>query len=120
MGTISLEPKAPARLQLMSRGTLDSAVASGIFLVCLAYLCLFLRYTTLEPDEGIVLQGAERILRGEIPYRDFFSFYTPGSFYLISIVFRLFGDSFVIARFSLAVAGAICSVIAYLLARRVC
>lgn len=119
-GTIAVEQKTSALHQLISRITLERAIACGIFLACLAYLSLFLRYTTLEPDEGIVLQGAERILRGEIPYRDFFSFYTPGSFYLIALVFRLLGDSFIVARFSLAVAGALCSVIAYLLAHRVC
>ena len=91
-----------------------------IFILSLAYLCLFLRFTTMEPDEGIVLRGAERILSGQLPYRDFFSFYTPGSFYLLAWLFRLFGDSFIVARLSVAVAGAICSAITYILARRVC
>ena len=91
-----------------------------VFLVSLAYLCAFLRYSSLEPDEGIVLQGAQRILDGQIPYRDFFSFYTPGSFYLVAALFKVFGNSFIVARLSLAVTGAACSVLTYLLARRVC
>src|SRR5258708_3713909 len=91
-----------------------------IFAVSLAYLLIFCRYSSLEPDEGIVLTGAERILCGEVPYRDFFSFYTPGSFYLIAFLFRVFGDSFAVARTSLALAGAGCSVITYVLARRAC
>jgi hypothetical protein len=91
-----------------------------IFVTCLSYLCIFRRFSTLEPDEGIVLQGAERVLSGQIPYRDFFSFYTPGSFYLVAGLFRIFGDSLTVARFSLAVVGAICSVATYVLARRVC
>ena len=74
----------------------------------------------MEPDEGIVLAGAQRILAGELPYRDFFTFYTPGSFYLLGFLFRLFGDWFVVARASIAVSGALCSVLTYLLARRVC
>lgn len=91
-----------------------------IFVVSTLYLLAFRHYSSLEPDEGIVLQGAERILRGQIPYRDFFSFYTPGSYYFIALCFRIFGDSFVLARTTLAVAGAVCSVITYLLARRAC
>ena len=91
-----------------------------VFLVSLAYLCAFLRYSSLEPDEGILLQGAQRILDGQIPYRDFFSFYTPGSFYLVAALFKGFGDSFAVARLSLAVSGAACSVVTYVLARRVC
>lgn len=91
-----------------------------VFITCFAYLCVFRRYSTLEPDEGIVLQGAERILNGQLPYRDFFSFYTPGSFYLVAWLFRIFGDSFAVARTSVAVAGAMGSVVTYVLARRVC
>src|SRR6266700_4440362 len=91
-----------------------------VFLFSLAYLCVFLRYSSLEPDEGILLQGAQRILDGQIPYRDFFSFYTPGSYYFVAALFKAFGDSFVVARLSLALTGAACSVVTYLLARRVC
>ena len=98
----------------------DPLISFAIFLGCLGYLCLFLRYSSLELDEGIVLQGAERVLRGQIPYRDFFTFYTPGSFYLVALVFRIFGDSFTVARFSIAVCGAVCSVLTYALSRRVC
>jgi Dolichyl-phosphate-mannose-protein mannosyltransferase len=98
----------------------DRLIPVLVFVVSFAYLSMFCHYTSLEPDEGIVLQGAERILHGEVPYRDFFSFYTPGSFYLVAFLFRFAADSLVAARISLAVAGAICSVVTYLLARRVC
>src|SRR5690242_16244961 len=103
-----------------SDALLDRAIALLVFVGCLSYLCIFLRFSSLEPDEGIVLQGATRVLAGQVPYRDFFSFYTPGSFYLVAGLFRVFGNSFAVARTSLAVAGALCSMITYLLARRVC
>src|SRR5260370_34153395 len=106
--------------KLTGRTRTEYAIPLLVFLLSVAYLCIFCRYTSLEPDEGIVLCGAERILRGEVPYRDFFSFYTPGSFYLVALVFRIFGDSLVAARLSLAVAGTVCSLVTYLLARRVC
>jgi hypothetical protein len=98
----------------------DRLVPVLLFVVSFTYLAAFRHYSSLEPDEGIALQGAERILRGEVPYRDFFSFYTPGSFYLVAFLFRIFGDSLVVARTSLAAAGAVCAVITYLLTRRVC
>ena len=99
---------------------LEWALGVLIFIVSLLYLFLFRRHSGMDPDEGIVLQGADRVLRGEVPYRDFFSFYTPGSFYLVAALFKLFGNSFLVARTSIAVVGAGCSVITYLLALRVC
>jgi hypothetical protein len=101
-------------------GHLEWIIPLGVFVGCVAYLCIPLRYSTLEPDEGIVLQGAERVLHGQVPYRDFFSFYTPGSFYFLALWLRIFGDCFAVARASIAIVGAICSVLTYLLARRVC
>src|SRR5215469_3195552 len=98
----------------------DSLLPWLIFVFAVAYLSVFLRYSALEPDEGIILAGAERVLRGEVPYRDFFAFYTPGSFYLIAGLFRIFGDSFGVARFSIVVSGALFPVITYVLARRRC
>jgi Dolichyl-phosphate-mannose-protein mannosyltransferase len=90
------------------------------FLGSFAYLCLFRRYTTIEPDEGIVLQGAQRILHGQVPYRDFFSFLTPGSYYQTAAFFKLFGSSFGVPRTTLAVFGSCMTWISYALTRRVC
>jgi 4-amino-4-deoxy-L-arabinose transferase-like glycosyltransferase len=95
-------------------------LAGALFLLSFLYLCIFRRFTTMEPDEGIVLQGAQRILAGQVPYRDFFSFYTPGSYYAVALVFRIFGSSLAIARTAMALAGALLGVVSYLLARRVC
>lgn len=98
----------------------DLLIALGLFLLSFAYLCLFRRLTSFEPDEGIILQGAQRILDGQVPYRDFFSFYTPGSYYFLALLFKIFGNSFLVARTALAFFGAIFSFLFYLLARRVC
>jgi hypothetical protein len=49
-------------------------------------------------DEGIAAMGAWRILRGEVPYRDFFAIETPLSFYLVAPLYALFGVSFTVGR----------------------
>jgi len=98
----------------------DRAIAAAIFTLTLAYLWIFRHYTSMEPDEGIVLQGAQRILRGEVLYRDFFSYFTPGSYYFLALLFKLFGSSFLVARTALVFFGGVYSTIAFLLARRVC
>jgi 4-amino-4-deoxy-L-arabinose transferase-like glycosyltransferase len=98
----------------------ERCIALALFLVSFLYLCIFRHVTGLEPDEGILLQGAQRILGGQVPYRDFFSFYTPGSYYALALLFKTFGSSLPVARTGLALAGAMLSSVTYLLARRVC
>jgi 4-amino-4-deoxy-L-arabinose transferase-like glycosyltransferase len=107
----------PLRAELDRR---DRAIAVFIFAASVIYLWLFRRYTSMEPDEGIVLEGAQRILRGQVLYRDFFSYFTPGSYYFLALLFKVFGSSFLVARTALIFFGGIYSAVAYLLARRVC
>ncbi len=53
-------------------------------------------------DEGVLLNGAERMLKGERLYVDFFEFLPPGGFILTEAWFSIVGISFVSAR-SLAI-----------------
>ena len=98
----------------------DRSIGLLIFLASLAYLYLFRLYTMMDPDEGIILQGAERILHGQMPYRDFFSFYTPGSYYVTAAALKLLGDKLESARMAVALGMSVVSALTYLVARRVC
>src|SRR5690242_7481235 len=49
-------------------------------------------------DEGIYLDGASRILSGQMPYRDFFALTGPGTFWNVAAFFRLFGVTLGSAR----------------------
>lgn len=44
-------------------------------------------------DDGAIAQSAERVLRGELPHRDFVEIYTGGLSYLHAFAFRVFGVS---------------------------
>jgi hypothetical protein len=44
-------------------------------------------------DEGLILTGAMRVANGEIPHRDFYANYGPAQFYLVALLFKLFGPS---------------------------
>ncbi|MFH1679311.1 MAG: hypothetical protein ABIH26_01560 [Candidatus Eisenbacteria bacterium] len=84
-------------------------------------LVLFLTYWDLgiNDDEGYLLGGATRILRGETPYGDFHHTYAPGRFYLVAWLFRLFGEDLLVLR-GLWVALRVAIVgLAYLAGRRV-
>ena len=49
-------------------------------------------------DEGILLTGAELLLAGKVPYRDFYTNYPPGGFLLLALAFRLLGPSVLVER----------------------
>ena len=49
-------------------------------------------------DEGIYLDAAQRILRGQKPYVDFFGYMTPGSFWAQALAFRVFGVTLAAGR----------------------
>ena len=98
----------------------DLVLALVTLLLSFLYLCIFRTHTFLDLDEGIILQGAQRILDGQVLYRDFFAFVTPGSYYLLALEFWLFGNTYLVAHTCLAMLGSIFAPITYLLARRVC
>lgn len=55
-------------------------------------LIIFDTYLNLY-DDGIILVGAKRVLSGEIPYKDFWTMYSPGQFYSLALIFYYFGES---------------------------
>lgn len=52
------------------------------YCIFLLLLLPILFYPTHIYDEGIILVNAKRILNGELPYKDFWTIYSPGQFYL--------------------------------------
>jgi hypothetical protein len=66
----------------------------------------------LAMDEGFLLVYPELILKGQLPYRDFETFYGPGNPYVLSAVYALFGADIFVERtvgliYRLVVLGAI-------------
>jgi len=61
----------------------------GVVAASLLVLLPYFHLPLSEGDEGIIATGAERILRGQIPYRDFFSELGPASFYLQAAIFKV-------------------------------
>jgi hypothetical protein len=54
-------------------------------------------------DPWIALYGAKRILEGQLLYKDFFDFVTPGTDYLLAGVFYLFGIKLTIANMAVII-----------------
>lgn len=118
--TNSAPPPHSGPLFIPENIAIEKWIALGVFALSMLYLGLFRSYLNLNPDEGNALQGAQRVLQGQVPYLDFFSLVTPGSYYWTALLFKIFGSSLLVARTALMVDGGIFSVLTYLMARRVC
>ncbi|HEY7436450.1 MAG TPA: hypothetical protein VIE41_15020 [Methylomirabilota bacterium] len=84
----------------------------------LAYILAGFHHGISFHDEAVPVYGAARILVGDLPYRDFWTMYAPGQFFLLAGLFKLFGPSLAVERVTTAVAMFGTSVVAYVIARQ--
>ncbi len=64
-----------------------------------AFLTWYMAFRfVLSNDEGIFLEGALRILHGQVPYRDFFLLMGPGTFWLQALALRTLGVTLAASR----------------------
>ncbi len=116
----TLPPSVAPPLDVMTSAPIDSSPESkptgtwrvrldrrDLLVVVLAalYLGPVVRVLMGFLDEGIFLHGAQRILDGELLYRDFCEIQTPGTYYLLAFFFWALGSRFAVARGLLLVLG---------------
>ncbi len=91
-----------------------------LFLLSFVYLLIGYRFSINEGyfDEGLSVYGATRLLNGDVPYKDFWSLYAPGEFYLLAGIFRLFGTSIAVERIATVIIEALLALFIYLLAKK--
>ena len=80
----------------------DVLLAVLLFAAIVAYL-VYLPRTLGRADESFFLYEAKRIRDGDVIYRDFFQFVTPGAPYIMALLFWLFGTTIQTARVATAV-----------------
>ncbi len=79
-------------------GRMKLSVSSYFFIFSFLLLLFFHTRGVIVHDEGYVLNSAHNILSGLTLYKDFHFSYTPGSVYLVSLFFSLFGESVLSSR----------------------
>src|SRR5687767_13953379 len=83
------------------RGSSARQTRIGLIIVLLAsaaYGSFFFDRGWIPHDDGTVALGAERLLSGEMPHRDYDEAYTGGLTVLHAIAFRIFGTNLVSLR----------------------
>ncbi|MEI8359621.1 MAG: hypothetical protein WCH13_14185, partial [Deltaproteobacteria bacterium] len=93
-----------------------STIALGAAVLALYFA--FVRYGVNLDDEGTVLNQVLRTARGERPYLDFHTGYTPAMFYVNALLLRLFGISVLPVRVLLAFVNTLSAVLVFRLALR--
>jgi hypothetical protein len=96
--------------------------AVALFLLGLAYRATFIADGYSPTDEGWLQSLAGRVVRGEVPYRDFNFTLPPVTLYKEALLMKLFGDAYGIlaARWAFAIEASIISVLIFFVMRRFC
>lgn len=66
-------------------------------------------------DDGLQAYGADRVARGAVLYRDVFTIYGPGRYYLTALAFKILGTDMLTYRLVMLFLWALTAVVAYYL-----
>lgn len=86
-----------------------------LFATAMIYLIPGMNQPVNVYDEGIIAYSAVRVMEGQVPYRDFWSIYSPGQFYGLALVFKTFGTTILVERLWDTTMRALISVAAFML-----
>src|SRR5580692_4038122 len=111
------EPEFHATEQQASR-SLDLLFFAGafLFLYLRNFLVRGIPFEVLGDQHQFFTRGL-RIVQGQVPFRDFFAFITPGTEYLYAAGFRIFGvHAWVFAAWTVVVGLAFCWLLTWMAA----
>ncbi len=75
-----------------------AAMALVLAIAAVAYIQPGMYFYLNLYDEGIIVYGAQRVLQGDLPYRDFWTQYSPGQLYVLAGLFNAFGVTVMVER----------------------
>ena len=70
----------------------------GLFLAAMLFQLIVMQRKLGVYDESLELYCAAHVLRGQVPYRDFWTMYGPAQFYVLAAFFKLLGISAWVGR----------------------
>lgn len=81
--------------------------AAGFSVLSIVLSMRYIGFVMFDPDPWIGIYGAKRILEGQLLYKNFFDFLTPGTDYLLAGIFHLFGLTLTAAQWTVVLSNAL-------------
>lgn len=98
---------------------IEVLTAAGVLTVAVgAYFLIFNRANVLSHSIGYNLYASERVLNGDVPYRDFHTLYPPAIFYLNAVLFNWSGVTLYTSLIGVLVFKVLTVVVIYLSGRQ--
>jgi hypothetical protein len=104
----------------MQQMQFQSKAVIVLFLSCM--LCVLfaqIKIPFLYYDEGFAVFNATRIMDGDVPYKDFWTIYPPGQFYVLAVIFKTFGTTLLVARIYDTIVRFVIVISVYLIAKKI-
>lgn len=89
-----------------------------LFIITVIYYIPIIKLPVAPFDEGTILLGAERIVKGQFPYKDFSQTYSPGQISTLAVLFKIFGISVTIERVYDLIIKSLLSMSTFIIVRR--
>jgi hypothetical protein len=77
---------------------LKQLCVATILLILLVALSNQFRHPAPPMDEGVLLVYPELVLKGQLPYRDFETFYGPANIGVLATAYKIFGTTIFVER----------------------
>ncbi|RJO64028.1 MAG: hypothetical protein C4540_05585 [Candidatus Omnitrophota bacterium] len=111
-----------ARIKKILEGAASFLQRYPVMVIIVGYILLSSSFYNVGfpmDDECFSINVCRRILQGDIPYKDFQLHVTPGSFYLQSLMFKIFGQELIINRITTTIVGVFIALLLYYLSLRI-
>jgi len=89
-----------------------------IGVLSIVYYLSYYKFLFIDVDEGLLLNGALRVLEGQLPLKDFHQ-YTMGRFYLLALWFLAFGKTIAVERLLFVLLHTMKNILAFHVSKRI-
>lgn len=95
----TLYKRFPKRLKRLTSSRKLLLLDCFLILAAFCYYSFFVNKGLVLYDEGYYVHFAQRLAEGELPYKDLALQYTPGYFYLMAGLYKVFGFQILVGRY---------------------